>query len=120
MELQALLGGLKSLIRPCQVEFISDSEYLIKGVTVWMDNWKKKKWKTAVHDDVKNKELWMQIDAYRRIHLLTGTWVKGHIGPYYVGRTIHHDYNERCDKLAVAEAMKMHEHRLTYLAEGLQ
>ncbi len=91
MELQAAIEALKALKRPCRITIISDSKYVVKGMTEWIHNWKKKGWKTAGNKPVSNLERWQELDALSAIHDVTWQWVKGHAG---------HDGNERADALA--------------------
>jgi ribonuclease HI len=93
MELTAALEALKALTRPCQVEFYTDSEYLRKGITEWMANWKRKGWKTAGKKPVKNQDLWQELDAAIQEHQINWHWVRGHAGQRE---------NERVDRLARA------------------
>ena len=69
----------------------TDSQYLRKGITEWIDNWKKRGWKTAAKKPVKNADLWQQLDELAQKHNITWNWVKGHSG---------HAENERADELA--------------------
>lgn len=92
MELTAVIEGLRALNRPSRVEIFSDSQYVLKGLEEWMDNWKRRGWKTAAKKPVKNRELWETLDALRETHELVYHWLKGHAG---------HPENERCDRLAV-------------------
>ena len=91
MELMAAIAALELLTRPCQVELTTDSEYLRKGVLEWMTNWKKRGWKTAAKQPVKNQDLWMRLDSAIATHTINWHWVKGHSG---------HEGNERADQLA--------------------
>ena len=91
MELMAAIAGLELLTRPCDVELTTDSEYLRKGVLEWMDNWKKRGWKTAAKQPVKNQDLWMRLDKAISTHNINWHWVKGHSG---------HPGNEKADQLA--------------------
>ena len=91
MELTAVIEALAALTRPCQVELTSDSTYVLKGIQEWMPNWKKRGWKTASKQDVKNKDLWQRLDAANSKHHVEWRWVKGHAG---------HAENERVDDLA--------------------
>jgi ribonuclease HI len=93
MELLSVIRGLESLSRPCRVELYSDSQYVVKGLREWMDDWKRKGWKNSRRDPVKNRELWERLDELRRTHHLTCHWVRGHSD---------HPENDRCDALAVA------------------
>ena len=85
MELRAAIEGLKALASPSKVTVVSDSEYLVKTLTL---KWKRKK----------NQDLWAEVDALVAIHSITWNHVRGHAG---------HTYNERCDRLAVAEISKL-------------
>lgn len=94
MELTAVIEGLEAIKTPSRVDVYSDSQYVLKGLNEWMDNWKKKGWKTAAKKPVKNRELWEELDKLREIHTLSYHWIKGHN---------EHPENERCDELAVME-----------------
>ncbi len=99
MELTALLEGLKILKRPCVVLVVTDSQYLRNAFTQkWVLNWQKNGWKTASKEPVKNQDLWEELIALARVHDLKFIWVKGHSG---------HEFNERVDKLAVEERLKL-------------
>ena len=91
MELTAAVEGLKALTRSCEVILTTDSSYVKKGITVWIQNWKKKCWKTSNKKPVKNKNLWIKLESECRKHQVTWEWVKGHSG---------HTENERADELA--------------------
>lgn len=94
MELTAPIEALKLLKRPCEVQVYSDSAYLVNAFTNgWIYNWKKNGWKTADKKEVKNKELWLEIDRLMQIHKIEWIKVKGHADNVY---------NNRCDELAVA------------------
>ncbi len=91
MELMAAIRALEALRRPCRVELTTDSRYLQKGVTEWMANWKRRGWKTAGKQPVKNIDLWKRLDEAMRRHHIEWHWVRGHTG---------HAENERADQLA--------------------
>jgi len=91
MELMAAIVALESLKRPCEVVLTTDSEYLRKGITEWLTNWKRRGWKTADKKPVKNQDLWQRLEAATHKHKIHWRWVKGHSG---------HDENERVDGLA--------------------
>lgn len=91
MELMAVIQALGALKRPCQIDLHTDSQYVLKGITEWMDGWKAKGWKTASKAPVKNVDLWQELDAACRLHQIQWIWVKGHAGD--AG-------NERADALA--------------------
>lgn len=98
MELTAAIVALNLLKLPCEVELYSDSAYLINGFTKgWIWGWKSNGWKTASKDDVKNVELWKELDRLNRMHKITWIKVKGHSD---------NEYNNRCDKLATGEIKK--------------
>ena len=93
MELTAPIEALKLLKRPCEVKIYSDSAYLVNAFTNgWLKNWKKNGWKTSDKKDVKNKELWLEIDKFMQIHEIEWIKVKGHAD---------NEFNNRCDELAV-------------------
>ena len=91
MELMAAIQALESLTRPCLVQLNSDSSYVLKGITDWMPNWKKRGWKTAARAPVKNEDLWRRLDASIARHEIEWKWVKGHSGD---------TGNDRADALA--------------------
>jgi ribonuclease HI len=91
MELQAAIEALKALKEPCEVELFTDSQYVRRGVTEWIGNWKRNGWMTAAKTPVKNADLWRALDEQARRHRVTWRWLKGHAG---------HAANERCDELA--------------------
>ncbi|MBQ9157128.1 MAG: ribonuclease HI [Eubacterium sp.] len=96
MELMAAIVGLEALIRPCQVDLYSDSQYLVKAFNEhWIEGWKKKNWTRGKNEPVKNVDLWKRLLKAMEGHQVTFHWVKGHAG---------HPENERCDRLAVAAA----------------
>lgn len=91
MELMAVIQALESLNRDCKVKLTSDSQYVLKGISEWMENWKKRGWKTAAKKPVKNVDLWQRLDKAREDHNVEWVWVKGHSG---------HIENEIADELA--------------------
>jgi len=80
MELMAAIQALEILTKPCSVQLNSDSVYVLKGITDWMPNWKKRGWKTASKSPVKNEDLWRRLDAAIAKHTIEWKWVKGHSG----------------------------------------
>ena len=80
MELSAAIEGLSILKEPCYVELFTDSKYVMDGITQWIHNWKKNNWKTSAKKEVKNKELWQQLDRLMSYHQVQWHWVKGHSG----------------------------------------
>ena len=91
MELMAAIEGLRQLKETCLVDLTTDSEYVRKGITEWITNWKKRGWKTAAKKPVKNADLWQELDAECEKHQVEWHWVKGHSG---------HRENEIADQLA--------------------
>jgi ribonuclease HI len=91
MELTAVIRALETLKRPTRVEVYTDSQYVQKGISEWLRDWKRRGWKTADKKPVKNRELWEALDELRSRHQVTWHWVRGHAG---------HPENERADRLA--------------------
>ncbi|MDI5994089.1 ribonuclease HI [Pseudomonas sp. MDMC216] len=91
MELMAAIAGLIALTRPCSVKLVTDSQYVMKGIQEWLPNWKKRGWKTASKEPVKNADLWQKLDEEVNRHQVSWQWVRGHTG---------HPGNERADQLA--------------------
>lgn len=91
MELMAAIEGLKALSEHCEVDLTTDSQYVRKGITEWIANWKKRGWKTAAKKPVKNVDLWQALDEQADRHSISWHWVKGHSG---------HRENEIADQLA--------------------
>ncbi|WP_298138201.1 ribonuclease HI [Acidiferrobacter sp.] len=91
MELQAAIAALKALKRPCEVEIVTDSQYVRQGITEWLAQWKRRGWLTAGRRPVANADLWRELDAAASGHTVHWRWVKGHSG---------HPGNERADRLA--------------------
>ena len=96
MELMAVIVALEALNRPCEVEVHSDSQYVVNAFNKhWIDGWKKRGWKTANKQPVKNRDLWERLLTAKSKHKVEFIWVKGHAG---------HELNERCDELATTAA----------------
>lgn len=91
MELTAAIEALAALKRPCVVDLYTDSEYLRKGITEWMENWKRNGWRTSAKKPVKNADLWQALEEASHKHAVNWHWVKGHNGD---------PGNERADALA--------------------
>ena len=91
MELTAAASALEALKRPCKVVLHTDSEYVRNGITSWIHNWKRRGWRTASNQAVKNVDLWQKLDAVTQAHQIDWRWVKGHAG---------NAGNERADALA--------------------
>jgi ribonuclease HI len=95
MELLAVIEGLKALKEACEVEVVSDSSYVVKGINEWLEGWIKKDF-----NKVKNPDLWREYMNIAKEHKVEATWVQGHNG---------HTENERCDVLAKTQAQRMKE-----------
>jgi ribonuclease HI len=96
MEMTAVLEGLSALNERCRVTIEIDSEYVKKGITEWIAGWKRRGWKTAAKQPVKNQDLWRKLDEAVARHDIEWRWVKGHSD---------HADNNRCDELAREAAM---------------
>lgn len=97
MELTAAIEALKAAPFPAKVELTTDSQYLVKGMTEWMDSWIKRGWKTSAKKPVKNKRLWEELRSLSLKRRIEWKWIRGHAG---------HLENERCDALAQMAALK--------------
>ena len=91
MELLAVIEALRALKRPAKARVFTDSQYVQKGISEWIHNWKKRGWKTAAKEPVKNSDLWQALDSEAARHVIEWQWVRGHNG---------HPDNERADALA--------------------
>ncbi len=91
MEMMAVIQALSALKRSVHVRIFTDSQYVQKGMTEWIHGWKKRGWKTASKEPVKNEDLWRELDRLVAQHDVDWHWVKGHAG---------HAENERADELA--------------------
>ena len=91
MELTAVIRALEALTRRCSVSVFTDSQYVQKGISQWIRDWKRRGWRTADKKPVKNIDLWQRLDALAQEHDVEWHWVRGHAG---------HDGNERADALA--------------------
>ncbi len=91
MELTAVIRALEELKRPCRVRVHTDSQYVQLGITSWIHDWKRRGWKTAARQPVKNEDLWRELDRLAGGHSIEWIWVRGHSG---------HPENERADALA--------------------
>lgn len=97
MELIAAIEGLRALLEPCEVELYSDSRYLVDAVTCgWLDGWRAAGWRRG-KEELKNPDLWQELDRLLHVHTVNMIWVKGHDG---------HPYNERCDAIATDNAAR--------------
>ena len=91
MEMLAAIMGLEALKRRCRVRLYSDSQYVRDGITKWIAGWKRRGWRTADNQPVKNIDLWQRLDQAAAGHEISWIWVRGHAG---------HPGNERADALA--------------------
>lgn len=98
MELSAVIAGLSALKEPCEVTITSDSKYVIDAIEKgWVYGWRDRGWIKSDKKPALNVDLWEQLLALLEKHTVRFVWIKGHAG---------HEYNERCDRLAVAESEK--------------
>jgi len=91
MELTAAIEALKVLKQPCEIDLTTDSQYVRRGITEWIVNWKKNQWRNSQKKPIKNQDLWQSLDEQTQRHQIHWHWVKGHSG---------HPENERVDQLA--------------------
>jgi ribonuclease HI len=101
MELRAAVEGLRALREGCEVEVITDSQYVKNGITSWIQGWKRNGWKTSTKKPVVNQDLWRELDAQVARHQTRWSWTKGHAT---------HSDNNRCDELANAAARSQTSH----------
>jgi len=80
MEIVAAIKALKTFSEKSDIIIYTDSKYLMNGINVWINNWKKNNWKTSNKKDVKNVDLWKIIDELNLKHNIEWNWVKGHSG----------------------------------------
>jgi ribonuclease HI len=93
MELMGAIQGLNALKRPCRVKLVTDSQYLSEAFSAgWLENWKRKGWRTSSRQPVQNEDLWRELDRLAHVHQISWEWVRGHNA---------HVENERADQLAV-------------------
>jgi ribonuclease HI len=98
MELSAAIFALAALQQSCKVDIYTDSQYVQKGISEWINSWKKRDWKKADKKPVKNADLWMELDKESNRHQITWHWVKGHSG---------HPENDLVDSIANQAIDKM-------------
>lgn len=91
MELMAAIKAIEAVTEQCEIELWTDSQYVQKGITEWLPNWKARNWRTANRKPVKNADLWQQLEQAIATHQVSWHWVRGHAG---------HVDNERVDALA--------------------
>lgn len=101
MELTGVLEALKALKRPCRVVVHTDSQYVKKGMSEWLPNWKRRGWLTADKKPVRNADLWQELDALVTGHDVEWRWVRGHAGD---------PGNERADALANQGVLSIAKH----------
>lgn len=97
MELMGVISALEALKKPCRVKVTTDSNYIVKGMSEWIDGWIKNKWKNSQKKQVLNRDLWERLLMVSQPHEIEWVWIKGHQG---------HAENERCDRLARGEIKK--------------
>ncbi len=91
MELRAVISALEALKQPCRVRITTDSNYVVKGMSEWIQGWRKNNWRNSQKKEVLNRDLWERLLAVSSPHEIEWVWVKGHNG---------HIENERCDSVA--------------------
>ncbi len=91
MELTAVIRALEALKQPSRARVFTDSQYVQKGISEWVHDWKRRNWRTADKKPVKNVDLWKRLDELAALHRIEWHWVRGHAG---------HPENERADRLA--------------------
>jgi ribonuclease HI len=99
MELVGVIEGLRLLKTPCNVRVITDSNYVIKGMTQWVAGWIRKNWMNSQKKPVLNKDLWEELLEVSKPHEIDWVWIRGHSG---------HRENERCDELARMAIRRCH------------
>lgn len=93
MEMIGVIRALERLKRPCEVRVVTDSQYVVKGMTEWIHGWQRNGWKNSKKEEVLNRDLWEQLLKLAATHRIQWEWIRGHAG---------HAENERCDELARA------------------
>jgi len=91
MEMTAIIEALRQLKRPCKIKVITDSSYIVKGMTEWLPGWVRRNWLNSQKKPVLNRDLWEKLMKLNQEHQIEWLWIKGHDG---------HPENERCDQLA--------------------
>lgn len=91
MEMTAVIEALRQVKRPCRISLVTDSNYVVRGMTEWIHGWIRRNWLNSQKKPVLNKDLWQELLTLSRPHRIEWIWVKGHHG---------HPENERCDQLA--------------------
>lgn len=103
MELLAAIQAIQALKEPCHVHLHTDSEYVQKGITLWMPGWKRTNWRRGKRSEVKNLDLWRRLDELIHQHDIEWVWVRGHAGE---------PGNERCDELCTREIDRIYDEKL--------
>ena len=98
MELKAVIEALKEIEVNSQISLFSDSKYVIDGITKWIKSWKMNNWKTSSKKEIKNLDLWMDLDDLTSKFRISWNWVKGHST---------NEYNNKVDRLARKEAERI-------------
>ena len=97
MEISAVIAALRALKTmdnvPRHISVYTDSQYVQKGITEWIRNWKRNSWRTSGKTPVKNQDLWKELDSLSEEFPIKWEWIKGHAG---------NEYNERCDRMTQA------------------
>ena len=112
MELTAVIKALEALKKQCHVTVVTDSNYVVQGMTSWITQWRKNNWKNSQKQQVMNKDLWLKLSDLSTFHTIQWKWVRGHDG---------HAENERCDTLArhaIKKCRKMSDPSHSALAKG--
>lgn len=91
MELMGVIEALRLIKRPCKIRVVTDSNYVVKGMTEWISGWIKRNWLNSRKEPVLNRDLWELLLELSEPHEMVWTWIKGHSG---------HKENDRCDELA--------------------
>jgi len=91
MELTAVIVALRYMKKPSRIRVVTDSDYLVKGMTDWIKGWIRRNWLTVQKKPVLNRDLWEELLELSRPHQIQWEWIRGHNG---------HPENERCDQLA--------------------
>lgn len=91
MELMAVIEALRMIKRPCKIRVVTDSNYVVKGMTEWISAWIRRNWVSSKKKPVLNKDLWEMLLKLSKRHEIEWVWIRGHSG---------HEENERCDELA--------------------
>jgi len=91
MEMLGVISALEALKKPCRVRVTTDSNYVVKGMSEWVQGWKKNNWRNSQKKEVLNRDLWERLLKAAEPHEVEWVWIKGHDG---------HRENERCDAIA--------------------